>query len=177
MFIISRCLLGFDCKYDGGNNRNEELIEFCRNHDYITVCPETAAGLESPRLPAEIVKDGASIRVISKAGADLTEIFDYGARLSLASVLTEAGSRKDHRGIIEGAILKARSPSCGTGTVYDGTFTGTLTQGLGVFADKLLDACLEEREDPYRSDENRLFAPDFRVCDENNFARVFADNR
>jgi uncharacterized protein YbbK (DUF523 family) len=114
--------------------------------------------------------------VINRDGADLTDLFDYGARLSLASVLTEAGSRKEHQGVIEGAVLKARSPSCGTGTVYDGSFTGTLTRGLGVFADKLLDACLEERDDPYRSDENRLFSPDFRVCDENNFIRVFADD-
>jgi uncharacterized protein YbbK (DUF523 family) len=181
MFIISRCLLGFDCKYDGGSNRNEELIEFCRTHDYVTVCPETAAGLTSPREPAEInmdtvAEDGSLVRkVISRDGIDLTEVFDYGARLSLESVLVEAGSRNDGSGIIEGAILKANSPSCGTGSVYDGTFTGTLTGGLGIFADKLIDACLEERNDPYKSEENKVFAPDFRVCDEYNFARVFGD--
>lgn len=180
MFIISRCLLGHNCKYDGGNNRNEELIEFCRTHDYITVCPETAAGLEAPRDPAEItgvdLVDGRdSFTVVSKTGADMSEAFDYGARLSLASVLVEAGNRTERRGIIEGAILKANSPSCGTGTVYDGTFTGTLTRGFGVFAGKLIDACLEERNNPDISEENRLFADDFKVCDENNFSRVFSD--
>jgi uncharacterized protein YbbK (DUF523 family) len=173
MYIISRCLLGFDCKYDGGNNRNEDIIEFCRTHDYVTVCPESAAGLTSPREPAEIVMTGTERKVADRNGRDLTELFDYGARLSLESVLVEARSRKDHSCIIEGAILKARSPSCGAGSVYDGTFTGTLTGGLGIFADKLLDACLEERNDRSISDENRLFSPGFKVCDESNFKRVF----
>lgn len=181
MYIISRCLLGFDCKYNGGNNRNDEIIEFFRTHDCVTVCPETAAGLESPRDSAEITgvdvgEDGKDkFTVVSKSGADLSEAFDYGARLSLASVLVEAGSRKERKGIIEGAILKANSPSCGTGVVYDGTFTGTLTKGFGVFADKLIDACLEERANPEISDENRLFSESFKVCDENSFARVFGD--
>ena len=178
MYIISRCLLGHDCKYDGGNNRNEELIEFCRTHDYVTVCPETAAGLEAPRDPAEItgveLEEGkARFTVLSKSGQDMSEAFDYGARLSLASVLVEAGNRVERKGIIEGAILKANSPSCGTGVVYDGTFSGTLTKGFGIFADKLVDACLEERNDPDIADENRLFAADFKLCDENNFGRVF----
>ena len=113
--------------------------------------------------------------VVGKDGKDVSEAFDYGARLSLASVLVEAGSRKERKGIIEGAILKANSPSCGTGAVYDGTFTGTLTRGFGVFADKLIDACMDERADRYISDENRLFAEDFRLCDEKNFKRAFGD--
>ena len=174
MYIISRCLLGFDCKYNGGNNRNEELIEFCRTHDYVTVCPETAAGLPTPRVPSEItdveIRDGKSIfTVMSRDGNDMSESFEYGARLSLASVVCEAGSRKDHKGIIEGAILKANSPSCGTGIVYDGTFSGTLTKGLGVFADMLIDACLEERNNTYLEDENRVaghgcrFGSDIRI--------------
>ena len=180
MYIISRCLLGCNCKYNGGNNLCEEVREFCRTHDYVTVCPETAAGLEVPRVPAEIVSaeaDGSKIsfKVVNREGTDVSEAFDYGARLSLASVLTEAGSRKEHAGIIEGAVLKANSPSCGSGTVYDGTFTGTLTKGLGVFTDKLIDACLDERKDPYISDENRLFSPSFRVCDENSFLKAFGD--
>ena len=178
MFIVSRCLLGFNCKYDGGNNKCDELIEFCRTHDYVTVCPETAAGLPAPRFPAEItavemIDEKCQFTVMSNDGKDMSEAFDYGARLSLASILTEAGSRKDRKGIIEGAILKANSPSCGTGIVYDGSFTGTLTKGFGVFADKLIDACLEERSNPHISDDNRLFADTFRVCDENNFSRVF----
>lgn len=178
MYIISRCLLGFNCKYDGGNNRNEDIVNFFRTHDCVTVCPETAAGLESPRVPSEItgveIIDGKDhFTVVSKTGEDMSDVFDYGARLSLESILVEAGNRVDHKGIIEGAVLKANSPSCGTGIVYDGTFTGTKTRGFGVFADKLIDACLEERNNPDISDENRLFAEDFKVCDENSFMRVF----
>lgn len=176
MYIISRCLLGFNCKYDGGNNRNEEIIEFAKSHDYVTVCPETAAGLEAPRQPAEIVPvDSEYFKVLDKDGKDLTRLFDYGAELSLQSVLVEHGSRKRGTCQIEGAILKARSPSCGAGAVYDGTFSGTLTGGNGLFTDKLIDACIEERNDPDINEEDRIFAPEFRICDENNFGRVFGN--
>lgn len=175
MYIISRCLLGHECKYNGGSNRNEELIEFCKNHDYITVCPEEAGGLPTPRQPAEIVYDDEGSRVQMKTGEDVTAEFEYGASLSVASVLTEAGFRPDHRGIIEGAILKANSPSCGAGAIYDGTFTGTLTGGNGVFADRLIEAVLAERNDEFRSDGNRLFADTFKITNEDNFIRVFGD--
>ena len=181
MIMVSACLLGENCKYNGGNNRNEDLIEFCRTHDYVTICPETAAGLETPRVPSEITnvtaEAGGKMRytVVSRDGKDLSELFDYGARLSLASVLVEAGNRINRKGIIEGAILKANSPSCGTGTVYDGTFTGTLTKGYGVFADRLLDEVVREIFDEYTSEENKLFSENFKVCDENNFKRVFGD--
>ncbi len=176
MYVISRCLLGFDCKYDGGNNRNEDVAEFCRTHDYVTVCPETAAGLPVPRVPAEIVPvDKEYFKVLNRNGEDLTRTFDYGAELSLQSVLVEQGSRKHGTCQIEGAILKARSPSCGSGVIYDGTFTGTLTGGNGLFTDKLIDACLEERSDESIEPEDRVFAADFRICDENNCRRVFKD--
>lgn len=176
MYIISRCLLGFNCKYDGGNNLNEDLVEFCKTHDYVTVCPETAAGLTSPRVPAEIVPvDNEYFKVLNKNGEDLTRQFDYGAELSLQSVLVEHGSRKRGTCVIEGAILKAKSPSCGSGVIYDGSFSGTLTGGNGLFTDKLIEACLEERNDPEISEQNRVFSPDFKICDENNFKRVFGD--
>lgn len=174
MYIVSRCLLGFDCKYDGGSNRNEEVTEFCRTHDYVTVCPETAAGLESPRLPAEIVPvDDEYFKVRDSSGSDLTRAFDEGAQLSLNSVLVEYGSRKRGTCKIEGAILKANSPSCGSGTVYDGSFSGRLTGGNGLFTDKLIDACLEERADPNKAEEDRIFADSFKICDENHFMKVF----
>ena len=95
MFIVSRCLLGFDCKYNGGNNKNDDVIEFCRTHDYVTICPETAAGLSVPREPAEIVPvDDEYFKVLDKSGNDLTRAFDEGAQFSLNSVLVEQGSRK-----------------------------------------------------------------------------------
>lgn len=174
MFIVSRCLLGFDCKYNGGNNKNDDVIEFCRTHDYVTICPETAAGLSVPREPAEIVPiDDEYFKVLSRSGEDLTRAFDEGSELSLNSVLVEHGSRKRGTCKIEGAILKANSPSCGSGVIYDGTFSGKLTGGNGMFTDKLIDACLEERANPDIDVENRVFADDFRICDENHFMKVF----
>ncbi len=173
MYIVSRCLLGIDCKYNGGNNRNEDVIEFCKNHDYVTVCPETAAEeLETPRPPAEIVVDeNNNRRVIDKEGKDLTESFEKGAHWSVQSVLLEAGTMIDGSKRIEGAILKDNSPSCGAGTVYDGTFTGNVTEGNGIFVDKLIEAYLNDGQIFGRID----FAENFKICNENNFKDVFGD--
>ena len=174
MYIISRCLLGSDCKYDGGDNYNEDVTEFSRTHDYVTVCPEVAGGLGTPRTPAEIVPvENGYFKVMTRDGADVTREFDYGAELSLQSVLVEHGSRRAGTCSIEGAILKANSPSCGSGVIYDGTFTHTRVCGNGVFTDKLIDACLEERSDQTISEDRRAFSEDFRICDENNCRRVF----
>ena len=130
MYIVSGCLLGRNCKYNGGNNANEDVIEFCKTHKYIEVCPESAAKLPCPRPPAEIVGS----RVLNKYGKDLTNEFDRGAELSLNTCMTMSNLTGEP---IEGAILKANSPSCGCGKIYDGTFTGTLTEGDGIFARRL----------------------------------------
>ena len=128
MFIVSKCLLGENCKYNGGNNRNEKVIEFCKTHSYIAVCPEETAKLPCPRPPAEKKGD----KIIDKEGKDLTYDFRQGALRAFLACLQEAVERDER---FEGAILKANSPSCGHGQIYDGTFTGTLTEGNGVFAD------------------------------------------
>ena len=112
------------------------------------------------------VADAARLETVTKA-------FDEGAELSLNSVLVEHGSRKHGTCKVEGAILKANSPSCGSGVIYDGTFSGMLTGGNGMFTDKLIDACLEERANPDIEAENRVFADDFKICDENHFMKVF----
>ena len=130
MYIVSECLLGQNCKYNGGNNLNEEVVEFCKNHKYVTVCPESAGKLPTPRPPAERV--GASI--LTKEGKDVTDAFVRGADISLKSCMEMARISGEE---IEGAILKANSPSCGIGQIYDGTFSGTLTEGNGVFAGML----------------------------------------
>ncbi len=130
MYIVSACLLGQNCKYNGGNNRNEDVVEFCRTHRYVTVCPESAGRLPSPRPPAEKVGS----RILDKNGNDLTEAFIRGADISLKSCMEMARLSGEE---IEGAILKANSPSCGVGHIYDGTFSGTLTEGNGVFAGML----------------------------------------
>lgn len=136
MYIISGCLLGVNCKYNGGNNRCDWVCDFAQKHSHLAVCPETAGGLPVPRPPAER-KDG---RVINKLGEDVTALFEKGATHMFNVAATEAVLREEP---LEGAILKARSPSCGCGKIYDGTFTGTLVDGDGVFAAVLKSACVK----------------------------------
>ena len=130
MYIVSACLLGQNCKYNGGNNLSEEVVEFCKNHKYVTVCPESAGKLPIPRPPAERVGES----ILTKEGKDVTDAFVRGADISLKSCMEMARISGEE---IEGAILKANSPSCGVGQIYDGTFSGKLTEGNGVFAGML----------------------------------------
>lgn len=132
MFLISGCLLGKNCKYNGGNNYHQDVIDFCKEHSYYPVCPEGISGLPTPRPPAEYVGD----RVIDREGKDVTAYFVKGAELSLQMAMEEAEARGER---IEGAILKANSPSCGSGNIYDGTFSGTLITGNGCFTRMLID--------------------------------------
>lgn len=131
MYIVSRCLLGANCKYNGGNNDNEAVKDFLEGHKILTVCPETSGGLSAPRPPAEQVGD----KVIDSEGHDVTDAFRRGAEISLEQVMAEADAGEEP----ELAILKASSPSCGSCMIYDGTFTGTLKSGDGLFT-KLLKA-------------------------------------
>ena len=126
LYIVSRCLLGVNCKYNGGNNRNPDVIQFCEGRAYVTVCPECRGGLPVPRTPSERIGD----RVIDRDGVDRTDAFRCGAARSLEDVRVYAAANGCR---IAGAVLKANSPSCGVGTIYDGTFTGTKTTGDGVF--------------------------------------------
>lgn len=124
--IISACLLGVRCRYDGKSNKlpDETLEMLMQRYDLIPVCPECYGGLTTPRVPSERLED----RVVSKGGADVTAEFQKGASavLYLAQLF---GAKK--------AILKKNSPSCGSGTIYDGTFTGTVVPGDGVTAELL----------------------------------------
>ena len=122
--LISHCFLGENCKYNGGNNYNAELLNVLKNHELIPVCPETFGGLKSPRLPAEIVGD----KVLFSDGSDATEAFVKGAEKALEIAKAQG---------VKVAVLKANSPSCGSGIIYDGTFTGKKVSGYGVAA-KLL---------------------------------------
>ena len=122
-----------NCKYDGGNNRNGQVIEFCKNHKVCTVCPEGDSGLPCPRPPAEF-EPGGTGRIVDKEGKDVTEEFLRGSRIALEKALKAAEDAGEE---IEGAILKAKSPSCGSGLIYDGTFTGVLTDGDGCFTKML----------------------------------------
>lgn len=127
--IISACLLGVRCRYDGGDSRNEIAIEQQKTYKLIPVCPEESGGLPTPRSPAEIVGgDGNDVldgkaKVITAEGIDVTDAYLKGA---LHALEVAQSNRATH------VILKARSPSCGCGDIYDGTFSGTLTSGDGV---------------------------------------------
>lgn len=122
--LVSACLLGENCKYSGGNNRCEEVIALSKYFDLIPICPECFGGLPIPRVPSEI-KDG---RVYSKNGEDLTDAFNDGAEKALYIAMERN---------CPAGVLKERSPSCGYGTIYDGTFTGSLCSGNGVTAELL----------------------------------------
>ncbi len=127
--IISACLLGVRCRYDGGHSRNETAMKAGKKYQLIPVCPEEAGGLPTPRPPAEIVGgDGNDVldgkaKVMTADGIDVTEAYLRGARHALAAAQSHAATH---------VILKARSPSCGCGNIYDGTFSGSLTSGDGV---------------------------------------------
>ncbi len=124
MKLCSACLLGVNCRYDGKAKSNEKVLKLAKEEVLIPICPEQLGGLSTPRKPAE--QQGE--RVVCKNGEDVTENFNRGGQqvLELAKLLN-----------IKTAILKQKSPSCGCGQIYDGTFSGTIIKGDGVTA-KLL---------------------------------------
>jgi uncharacterized protein YbbK (DUF523 family) len=122
MIIVSACLAGIQCRYDGAGKPNEIVMRLLSEGQAIPVCPEQLGGLPTPREPAEIIGE----RVLRKDGVDLTEEFTKGAQEGLR--LAQMSGAKT-------AILKARSPSCGCGKIYDGSFSGKLADGNGIFAE------------------------------------------
>ena len=125
--VVSACLLGENCKYNGGNNRNPAVLEFIRGKEVIPVCPEVLAGLGTPRVPIENLGD----KVVTQEGKDVTEAL----RGAVEQILTRLSGED-----VECVILKSRSPTCGVKQVYDGSFSGTLVDGMGVLARALRDA-------------------------------------
>ena len=122
--LVSACLLGVSCRYDGESKPCEEVIKLREKYILIPICPEEDGGLPTPRTPSERVGD----KVLMKDGKDVTANYKKGAELALQKA-------KDFGCTM--AILKARSPSCGSGKNYDGTFSGTLIDGDGVCAELL----------------------------------------
>ena len=127
--LISRCLLGDPCRYDGKSKplSAETLQTLRERYKLIPVCPEVLGGLPTPRTPSERQGD----RVVMKTGTDVTKEYRRGAEAALQA------ARENQ---VCAAVLKERSPSCGKGKIYDGTFTGTLKEGNGVTAEVLLEA-------------------------------------
>ncbi len=136
--IVSACLLGHNCKYNGGNNRSQAVLDFLEGKEIIPVCPEVLAGLGTPRTPVEI-RGGT---VVTREGKSV----DGAIRAAVAKILEELEGET-----VDCAVLKSRSPTCGVRQVYDGSFTGTLVEGAGVLAQALMDrgyAVLDSEEIP-----------------------------
>jgi len=127
--LVSACLLGINCRWDGKNNLNKKILRFCRKETYLPICPEILGGLSIPRVPCEIVKGegkdvlGRKAKVFGENGKDYTKYFIKGAKevLKIAKIFK-----------IKEAILKEKSPSCGKGKIHNGTFSGKLKKGDGV---------------------------------------------
>ena len=121
---VSACLLGENCKYNGGNNYSEKLIEYIKGHEVISICSEVLGGLSIPRESAEIVNGIVS----NKDGTSVDKEFRKGAEIALEIVKEQQADL---------VILQSRSPSCGVNTIYDGSFSGKIIPGQGVFANIL----------------------------------------
>ena len=125
-YLVSSCLLGSNCKYNGGNNKNDNIISFLKDKEYISCCPECLGGLKVPRKKAEI-RDN---RVFREDGIEVTNEYVKGAKKALKMAI-DSGCKC--------AILKSKSPSCGYLNIYDGTFTKTLINGNGITTKLLID--------------------------------------
>lgn len=133
--LVSACLLGFRCNHASGSSPSPAVAHLARDHDLVPVCPEVAGGLPVPRPAAELQPDGT---VRTAAGDDVTTFYRRGAAAAVAAA---------ERAGVTSAVLKARSPSCGCGQVYDGTFTRTRIAGDGMTARALRQAGMHVRSD------------------------------
>ncbi len=124
MKLCSACLLGVKCRYDGKSKPNKKVLALSKNEVLIPICPEQFGGLPTPRKPSEQRGE----EVVTKSGKSVTKNFQNGAEevLKIAKLYN-----------IKSAILKQRSPSCGSGQIYDGTFSGTIIKGDGVTTELL----------------------------------------
>lgn len=122
--LVSKCLTGVPCRYDGHSCCSKEVCSLMEQHEILPVCPEMEAGLGCPRKPFELVNEKA----LTKDGQDITDQLQQGV---------DACLQKVHEFRPDLAVLKSRSPSCGCGSIYDGTFSGTLIEGDGIFAKAL----------------------------------------
>lgn len=135
MIAVSACLCGINCRYDADNCKNEKIVELFNKSEVLPICPELLGGLKTPREPHEIIggtgRDvlNGKAKIVSRSGIDNTKKFVDGANKTL-HLLQKLGINK--------VILKSKSPSCGYGKIYDGTFSGKLIDGNGILAELLL---------------------------------------
>ena len=125
--LVSACLLGENCKYNGGNNYNAAVADFVKGKEVLTICPEMMAGMGCPRTPIEIVDGVLMDRNGNNVDAAMREAIEKAMEMI----------RKED---IRCAVLQSRSPTCGVNQIYDGSFSGKLINGSGLFAQALKDA-------------------------------------
>ena len=128
--IVSACLLGCECRYDGKKKPHQQVIDLSEKHALIPICPEQMGGLPTPRIPSEVRGD----KVINSEGKDVTNEYHKGATMALNIAKLNAAKI---------AILKAKSPSCGKGKIYDGTFSSQLIDGNGITVRLFLENGIE----------------------------------
>ncbi len=135
--LVSACLLGTNCKYNGSNNKNNKVLEYIKDKEVIPICPEIMGGLPTPRTPSELKNN----KVITKEGIDVTSNYLKGAEevLYLAKLFN-----------VKKAILKSKSPSCGKNKIYDGTFNNNLIDGMGITAKLLTDNNIEIIDEDFK---------------------------
>ncbi len=127
MILVSACLLGENCKYNGGNNYNPAVAEYVKGQEILAICPEILAGMGCPRPPVEIV-NGV---VMDREGNNVDAALRQGVERAMKMIEKED---------IQCAILQSRSPTCGVNQIYDGTFSGTRIDGSGIFAKALQES-------------------------------------
>lgn len=154
---VSACLLGAACRFDGEARPNLAVQTLNRKHTVVPVCPESMARLPIPRCPNEIVAEADALCIVDSQGVDNTEAFVAGARRALKRA-QQAGCTV--------AVLKSKSPSCGSGRIYDGTFTGTLVDGWGVAAALFRDAGIRVI-DEHQLEHGALNEPDTQQREDN----------
>lgn len=126
--LVSACLLGEPCRYDGRAKPCAAVQALAKQHRLVPVCPEVLGGLPTPRLPSELQRTEAGLRVVNAEGEDVTAAFERGAECACRLAEDEGCTV---------AVLKSGSPSCGSETVHDGTFSGRMCRGEGVAAARL----------------------------------------
>ena len=165
MYLVSACLCGVNCKYNGKNNLNKDCLNLLENNEAVLICPEQLGGLSTPRQPSEIQNremGNEEEKVVTKSGIDVTDNFIKGAEEAL-----EIAKKSN----ISKAILKEGSPSCGCNFVYDGSFSGNKVKGEGITCRTLRNAGIhvmsdEEFSKKVNSDNKVIFLSDYKRDDE-----------
>ena len=141
--LVSACILGENCKYNGKSNKNQVAISLLKDKEIFPICPEILAGMKTPRPCAEIV-NGV---VMDESGNDVHSEYTHAVELALSQI-----ENTD----IDFAVLQSRSPTCGVNQIYDGSFSGNLTSGMGLFAQAL-------KQKGYKIIDVETFVDDFNI--------------